>query len=554
MSYSRPERPSLQGSNFDIAIMGGGINGVAIARQCALAGRRVLLVEQADFASGTTSRATRIIHGGLRYLEHGEIGLVRESLRERERLLKERPHLVRPLDFVLALPTHGIKRSALAIRAGLWLYRRAARSHSSAADRDLSSLESSLDHGLNLSLFPYEDAQCEYPERLVAEWLAEAAEAGTVVRNYTQALEILTRNGKARGMRLRDLITNEESEVTADWIVNATGPWADEILKSSQLEERDMIGGVRGSHIVLQKFAGAPTQALYAETVDRRTVFVIPWAGQILVGTTEVPQEESPNRAEPTSQEIEYLLAAVHMLFPQSGIDATQIRYSYAGVRPLPYRPRESLSAISRRHFLHHHLEDGAARLITVIGGKLTTAASLARECADMMGVKTPDVGATTVETAPGLAVDEALEKWSQSVALVGNISVRTALAIVEWHGRRAEPIARWAAQDEALRRPLCPHSEHVVAEAVEAVQRESAVTLADVLLRRVPVALGACWDDDCSRIAAERVGSALGWTETQQRAELERFSEERQCFLHPATNAAKISDRKSIFVEGTRQ
>src|SRR5947208_12528866 len=125
MSYSRPARPSLRGSNFEIAIIGGGINGVAIARVCALAGRRVLLVEKADFASGTTSRATRIIHGGLRYLEHGEIGMVRESLRERERLLRERPNLVRPLHFLLALGAD-TRRNALRVRVGLWLYRRLA--------------------------------------------------------------------------------------------------------------------------------------------------------------------------------------------------------------------------------------------------------------------------------------------------------------------------------------------------------------------------------------------------------------------------------------------
>ena len=553
MSYSRPARTSLQGSSFDIAIIGGGINGVAIARECALAGGRVVLVEQADFASGTTSRATRIIHGGLRYLEHGEIGLVRESLRERERLLKERPHLVRPLDVVLALPTHGIKRSALAIRAGIWLYRRAARSHASA-NEELAVLESSLDRGLNLSLFPYEDAQCEYPERLVAEWLAEAAQAGAVVRNYTQALEILAREGKVRGLRLRDSIKNDESEITADWIVNAAGPWADEILQSSQLEQRQMIGGVRGSHIVLPKFAGAPTQALYAEAADRRTVFLIPWAGQILVGTTEVPQEESPDGVEPTSPEIEYLLAAVRTLFPRTGIQATDIRYSYAGVRPLPFSPRESLSSISRSHFLHHHLEDGVAGLITVVGGKLTTAASLARECAHMMGVRARNIPVTIPVVGPDLAIDGALAQWSQKVALLGSIPARTASAIVEWHGRRADSIARIAAKDEAFRRSLCVHSDHIVAEAVQAVDRESAVTLADVLLRRVPVALGACWDDDCSRSAAEQIGSVFGWTESQQRAELESFTEERRRFLHPASPAAKAADRESLFVERTRQ
>ena len=550
MAYSRPARPSLDGSNFEIAIIGGGINGAAIARECALAGRRVLLIEQADFSSGTTSRATRIIHGGLRYLEHGEIGLVRESLRERERLLRERPHLVHPLNFVLALPTHGIKRTALAIRIGIWLYRRAAGARACKTEGSLAALESGLDRGLNLSLFPYEDAQCEYPERLVAEWVTEAANAGAVVRNYTRALEILTREGKARGLRLRNSITNEESEVSADWIVNASGPWADEILKSSQLDQRQMIGGVRGSHIVLPVFAGAPAEAVYAEAADGRTVFVIPWAGQILVGTTEVPQEETPDRAEPTPTEIAYLMATLRMLFPTSGIEASDIRYSYAGVRPLPYSPRESLSAISRRHTLHDHIEDGAAGLITVIGGKLTTAASLARDCVRMMGVKAHDAPATMIAVEPGFEIKATLEKWARSVALAGNIPDRAGVAIAEWHGPRAESIARTAANDEGLRSPLCAHSEHIVAEAVEAVRRESAITLADILLRRVPVALGACWDGACSRNAAQRIGSVLGWSEKQLTAELENFEEERRRFLHP-TVAAKAGE--SLFAERTR-
>jgi len=319
MSYSRPQRHSLPGTHFDVAIIGGGINGVAIARECALAGRRVLLIEKADFASGTTSRATRIIHGGLRYLEHGEIGLVRESLRERERLLRERPHLVRPMQFVLALPTHGFTRSALAIRVGLWLYELyggAARRHE-LPHRDLAMFESRLDRGLGLSLFSYQDAQCEYPERLVAEWLVEAIQCGAAARNYTQALEIVVRDGKARGVRTRDLLSGEEAEITADWIINATGPWADEILKRSDLEQQPLITGVRGSHIVLPVFPGAPTSALYTEASDSRPMFVIPWAGQILVGTTEALQQESPDSAQPASSEIDYLLAAVQRLYPR---------------------------------------------------------------------------------------------------------------------------------------------------------------------------------------------------------------------------------------------
>src|SRR5438128_1630982 len=173
-------RAPLSSQQFDVLVIGGGINGVAIARECVRAGRRTLLVEKNDFASGTTSRATRIIHGGLRYLEHAEIGLVRESLKERERLLCERPHLVRPMQFVLALPKQHSTfslRGALAVRAGLQLYKWFASSDRCKTKRCVQ-FDQALDLGSAFSLFDYEDAQCEFPERLAAEWLVEAAYAG----------------------------------------------------------------------------------------------------------------------------------------------------------------------------------------------------------------------------------------------------------------------------------------------------------------------------------------------------------------------------------------
>src|SRR5579862_4842251 len=170
-------RPSLNREHFDVVVIGGGINGVAIARECARANGRTLLVEQNDFAAGTTSRSTRLIHGGLRYLEHGDLAQVRESLREREHLAQTYPHLVTPLQFLLALDGNG-GRSTLAVRAGLWLYRRlgGAGHLSSVNSYPQEQLERLLGRGRNFSLFSFEDAQCEFPERLVAEWLREATE------------------------------------------------------------------------------------------------------------------------------------------------------------------------------------------------------------------------------------------------------------------------------------------------------------------------------------------------------------------------------------------
>src|SRR5579859_6149064 len=267
MTLSIKPRASLAGQSFQVVVIGGGINGVAIARECARAGRRTLLVEQHDFAAGTTSRSTRIIHGGLRYLEHGDIGQVRESLRERQWLLQRYPHLVNPLQFLLALDGNS-RRSAFAVRTGLWLYRKMGNAglgvKESGAERD--RLERLLDQGKRFSIFSFDDAQCECPERLVAEWLVEAIEAGAVARNHTQVLHVEIRNSRATGVLLRDQFSGKEERVDATWIINATGPWADGICQSSNLQTGNpMVGGVRGSHIVLPRFAGAPNAAVYTE-------------------------------------------------------------------------------------------------------------------------------------------------------------------------------------------------------------------------------------------------------------------------------------------------
>jgi glycerol-3-phosphate dehydrogenase len=533
-------RPPLENERFAVIVIGGGINGVAIARECARAGRRTLLVEQHDFAAGTTSRSTRIIHGGLRYLEHGDFGQVRESLRERQWLLQRYPHLVRPLQFLLALGGAS-RRSALAVRTGLWLYRRMGHAtHGTDGGRaEQRQLERLLDAGKHFSLFSFDDAQCEFPERLVAEWLVEAIEAGAVARNHTQVLAVEIRNGQATGVVLRDRFGGKEQRVEAAWIINATGPWADSVCQSSSIAtEHPMVGGVRGSHIVLSKFAGAPDAAIYTEAVDGRPIFVIPWNEQVLVGTTEVPDGSDPGRVQPSADEIDYLLRSVLTLFPRVQVSQADIHYAFAGVRPLPFSPKKDPSAVSRKHYLHDHAGDGAAHMISVIGGKLTTAGSLARECASQIGVKTTQ---PSLVIASDDEIDPTLEQWVVEVAEAGGISTDAARGIVEWYGKGARAVARGARGSAEMRAPLCPHSRHIVAEAAYAFGRECACTLADALLRRVPVALGACWSSSCSREAATRIGVALKWSEERTNLELEEFEIERAEFLRKATSQAKL-------------
>jgi glycerol-3-phosphate dehydrogenase len=540
MSIAVKPRPSVEGQHFQVVVIGGGINGVAIARECARAKKKTLLIEQNDFASGVTSRSTRIIHGGLRYLEHGEIGLVRESVRERERLLVERSHLVQPVQFLFLLNEHS-QRSALKVRAGLWLYQKLAGKKSGKLNEmELARLHRALDAGHKWQILNYEDAQCEFPERLVAEWAREATAAGAMIRNHCEVLAVDIVQGRAKGVLLRDRTTGKDQRIDASWVINCTGPWVDRICQRSTVRTgKPLVGGVRGSHIVLPRFSGAPTSALYTEAADGRPVFLIPWNDQMLVGTTEAADTGDPGKTAPSSEEIEYLLRTVTQLFPKAKLSAHEIKYAFAGVRPLPYSPGDKPSAVTRRHILHDHTPDGAARMISVVGGKLTTAASLARECARKVGIPVEEPKGITV--GPGSALDPVVDQEILQIAQAGSVSEETARGLVEWHGPRAMDIARMALVSVDMRAPICPHSSHIVAEVVEAYRHEFAMTLADVLLRRVPVALGPCWSESCSREAALRIGAVLGWKDQDLGANLESFETERSAFLQKPARSSSV-------------
>src|SRR5579863_5460168 len=350
-----------------------------------------------------------------------------------------------------------------------------------------------------------------------------------------------TRNGHATGVLLRDQRSGKEERVEARWIVNATGPWADAICQSSSIQTGNpMVGGVRGSHIVLPRFAGAPAAAVYTEALDGRPVFVIPWNEQVLVGTTEVPDRNDPGRTQPSAGEIDYLLQSLKRLFPRLKISQDDIHYAFAGVRPLPFSPDKNPAAISRKHYLHDHTADGAAQMISVIGGKLTTAGSLARECTAKIGVKSAQ---STLALASENNVDPMLEQWVAKIAEAGDIDRETAGGIAEWYGKRALTLARTVRGSAEMRARLCPHTCHIAAEAVDAFTTECAGTLADVLLRRVPVALGACWSSSCSREAATRIAAVMQWSEERAAMELETFERERQAFLKTASQVEAIRE-----------
>ena len=361
----------VRASRYDVVIIGAGINGAGIARDAAMRGLKVLLIEKGEIGAGTTSASTRLIHGGLRYLEHFEFGLVRESLRERETLLRIAPKLVRPLAMVIPIYKRS-RRGWLMIRAGMVLYDLLSWGKSLPRHRMLSRAES-LERwpGLNpeglVGSALYYDAQVEFPERLVRVNIQSAREFGAEVLTHTRVKKI-TASGVEFGGQFAE----------AAVIINAAGPWIDLVLEHASVKSPKLIGGTKGSHIVLHPFPGAPANAIYLEArSDGRPIFIIPWNKLYLIGTTDVPFVADPDEVRCEDWEIDYLLSETNFALPGAKLTRDNILQTYSGVRPLPYQ------SSTRRHFIREHPQ--LSNLLSIAGGKLTTYRSLSEECVDLI-------------------------------------------------------------------------------------------------------------------------------------------------------------------------
>ena len=373
--------------SHDVVIIGGGINGAGIARDAAMRGLKVLLIEKGEPGGGTTSASTRLIHGGLRYLEHFEFGLVRESLREREVLLRIAPHLVRPLPIAIPLYKQG-KRGRLTIRAGMILYDLLSWGKSLPSHQMLSRVQTLKRWpGLNpkglVGSALYYDAQVEFPERLVEENVLSAREFGAEVLTQTGVTGFAVEDGKVSGV---EFISEDGQEQSAEAgiVINAAGPWIDHVLERAPVESPKLIGGTKGSHLVVPPFPTAPSNTIYLEArSDGRPVFIIPWNELYLIGTTDVRFEGNPDEVRCEQWEIDYLLAETNLALPNAGLTQDSILYTYSGVRPLPVTDEKDEQSITRRHFIREHPR--LPNLLSIVGGKLTTYRSLSEECVDLI-------------------------------------------------------------------------------------------------------------------------------------------------------------------------
>jgi glycerol-3-phosphate dehydrogenase len=374
-------------TEFDLAIVGAGINGAGIARDAAMRGLTVLLIDKGEIGGGTTSASTRLIHGGLRYLEHFEFGLVRESLRERETLLRIAPHLVKPLPMTIPIYKQS-KRGRVTIRAGMIAYdvlswgKSLPRHQMLSRAQTLAELPGLNPEGLLGSAF-YFDAQVEFPERLVMDNAMAARELGAQVFDHTMVTKLLVVEKLVSGI---EFVTadGQTHSARALVVINATGPWIDRLLERAPVESPRLIGGTKGSHIVMPSFPTAPASAIYLEArSDGRPMFIIPWNGKYLIGTTDVRFEGNPDDVRCESWEVDYLLGEANLAFPKARLTTEDIVLTYSGVRPLPVTNEKDEQSITRRHFIREHPR--LSNLLSIVGGKLTTYRSLSEECVDLI-------------------------------------------------------------------------------------------------------------------------------------------------------------------------
>lgn len=481
----------LGGGGVDLLVIGGGITGAGIAREGALRGLSTALVEARDFGEGTSSRSSRLIHGGLRYLEQGRIHLVREALRERRILLRLAPHLVRPLPFILPV-FKGDRVPRWKVGAGLTLYDILAaggnvRRHRTLGKRALLDAEPLIrERGLTGGALYY-DAQCN-DARLVLAAVRAAAERGAKVANYMKVTGLIPSVAGIRGAYLTDQLTGDQGEIRAKVVVNATGPWADTVRQLEDPRAAAMLRPTKGVHVVVpRQRIGNRHAIIFTSPLDGRVMFVLPWGEWTYIGTTDTFAHEGPDRVTVEPDDEIYLLRSANSLFPGARLGPQDVIAAWAGLRPLlAGDPNARASSVSREH----RIERSAGGLLTIAGGKLTTWRSMAAEVLDkvakVLNHKMSDSQLARSETTPLPGGEAAVMDGFRPAGLEMGLPAETVEHLLAHYGSETPAIYSMCRDRPELVERLHPAHPAIHAEVVFAARREFVMMPEDFLARRV--------------------------------------------------------------------
>ena len=543
----RADLDALAAAPVDLLVIGAGITGAGIARDAALRGIRTALVDAGDFGSGTSSRSTRLVHGGLRYLEHGWLRLVFEASRERRILLRIAPHLVRPMAFLFPVHAGGrVGRGRLA--AGLWLYDllsafRNVHQHRTLSRRAVQKAEPRLrDRGL-LGGAVYWDAYCD-DARLVLANARAAHRSGALVASYATVAGFEKAGGQLRGVQLDDAIDGRRLTAHARVIVNATGPWTDVVRQLDDPAAPPLLRPTKGVHVAVPRQRIGNVGALtLTSPVDGRVMFILPWDDVTIVGTTDTDFADDPGAVAPAADDVTYLLRSANALFPDAHLALADVVAAWAGLRPLLRDGAEGSTAAVPRE---HRIAESAAGLLSIAGGKLTTYRSMAAELVDVVATKlhgmdgrhVADRAPTDDEPLPGgevadlgLLVRELVKE---------RVSEPIARHLVDTYGSEAMAVANLAARDTALAEPLIAGHPILRAEVVHQARREMALSVGDVMIRRTHLfhrhpGQGA----EITPIVAGLLASELGWDAAREASSLASYLADvqrmRQALTPPA-------------------
>jgi len=555
-----------QDASFDVVVVGGGINGIGVYRDLALQGLRVLLVERNDFCSGCSAAPSRMIHGGLRYLENGEFDLVRESLGERDALLKNAPHFVGALPTTIPITSvfsgtlnaagsflvrsgKPAPRGAFPIKLGLTLYdwvtrkQRALPKHKFKNARATQEAWPDLMPDLRFSA-TYHDAWISYPERLGLEMVLDVATeySNCVALSYA---ELSTPDGER--YEITDRISGETKTIKTKAVVNATGAWLDEAIRAispCKPTQKPLVSGTKGSHLILENPAlmrALGGHMIYFENGDGRICIIFPYLGKVLVGSTDIRVETvSRVRCEPDEQA--YILEAVGQVFPTVPVHADQIVFSYSGIRPLPRSDQDFTGRISRGHFIKRI--DGDIPQFCMVGGKWTTFRAFAEQTTDAV---LKELSRSRVRDTRSLAIGggkkfpKTKHNLANELSATYEIPPARAEHLAQRYGTRAHAVLRYC-QTYNADRPITETSAYSTGEIAFLTEHEFVTSLGDIIMRRTDLAITGQVSGDLIHQIREIVGDLNGWSDAQKRSESRAVIDDLQNFH--SVSAAMLASR----------
>ena len=524
----------IQQTNYDVIVIGGGINGAGVARDAALRGLRTILIEKNDFASGSSSWSSRLIHGGLRYLEYFEFPLVRESLKEREVLLRTAPHLVNPLQ--LTIPVYRDRsRPYWKIWAGMILYDifsfdKTLPIHRMLPETKFKQIFRSLDRENLAGGSQYYDGQVTFAERLCLENVLSAQNAGATVLNYVEAVELNIAEQRIDNLVCKDKLTGESFIISGSQdavVINTAGPWIDRVCQRGNkagetitIGDAKKNGGTKGSHIVVDAFPGAPDSSLYVEAKsDGRPFFILTWLGKYLIGTTDLPHKDDIENIKADDDEIDYLLQETNIIIPTANLKREDVIFTYSGVRPLPNSEGKKPGSITRKHIIFDHKSEGVNNLLTLIGGKLTTYRNVGEEMVDAIlkrMKRSPQPCRTDSLPLPGYILPND-SRIQQAITDYGHLlSMKTINHLFTNYGAKAIEILALTQDNPDLRELISPQLPDIKAQIVYAIQGELAHNLVDILRHRTTLSMNGNYGMDLLPAVTATLQQHCGWTREQ--------------------------------------